>query len=707
MRMVAALNENIGEGAIQVQQTGVGGDAKIVYALLTGMVKDKVEYPVREYATNAWEVSPAGKPFEIDLPTRLNPQYRIRDFGPGISHKFMMSKYAKIGESTKDNDDEAVGGWGFGSKAGLAYLMRSDGAGSFTVISRYRGFRRIYIIGVNEAGKIQIQFMGEWPLDADDRGTGLEVSFAVRDEDCHRFRDHAQEILWSFHPRPSITPAIDFGKPRILHQGDGWTLYDPSTVPFSGPQVQLGPVMYALDTDLMPKTPMLTASTTIVFNAKIGSISVSASREDLQYDDRTEIGLRALFEHYKTDWLVKARKAVDAEPTYFKARWRAWDIADTLPNAGWGRGAMKEIGWRGFKFGEHLFGGDLNGRVKAARWPELKPSVYVPGSTVPFKNEWQIDAGTLEDRRVVIQHNSSRMLDRLTLAGLTEEKLLIVRCKRVDLDDVLNAMGQPEYVRLDDYKPAALPRGPNGERIKRPDTERKARLYDPVTGFTTTRFVDFSEEQFYMRAWGRGRKARQEIVVNGIRRDFKTSEHELPKLVRSIQENGVTFDDDNLVVILGEDDNVPDHWISFGDHLAELIDGVLDTTQVKPTIQWTYSTFPTRMREMLDYGLDLTKAPAVFRDIRDQVNDLMATRSTFVREDNAHDHLAKALLQLTGTDVKSVVKDPTQPVRELWNRTMQDYPLMPYLLEKVFYYGFNISSEYQRHFDHYWFVSQR
>jgi len=137
MRMVHAIQENATEGAMQVQQTGVGGDAKIVYALLTGMVSDKVVYPVREYATNAWEVSPAGKPFEVELPTTFNPQFTIRDFGPGISHKFAMKSYAKIGESTKDGDDDAVGGWGFGSKAALAYLMRSDGAGSFTVISRH------------------------------------------------------------------------------------------------------------------------------------------------------------------------------------------------------------------------------------------------------------------------------------------------------------------------------------------------------------------------------------------------------------------------------------------------------------------------------------------------------------------------------------------------------------------------------------------
>ncbi|MEH3065412.1 MAG: hypothetical protein PGN33_22635, partial [Methylobacterium radiotolerans] len=75
MRMVHALNETVGEGAQQVKQTGVGGDAKIVYALLTGMVSDKIVYPVREYATNAWEVSPPKKPFEIELPTRFNPQY--------------------------------------------------------------------------------------------------------------------------------------------------------------------------------------------------------------------------------------------------------------------------------------------------------------------------------------------------------------------------------------------------------------------------------------------------------------------------------------------------------------------------------------------------------------------------------------------------------------------------------------------------------
>ena len=691
MRMVHALNETVGEGAQQVKQTGVGGDAKIVYALLTGMVSDKIVYPVREYATNAWEVSPPKKPFEIELPTRFNPQYTIRDFGPGLPHSFMMNKYAKIGESTKDGDDDAVGGWGFGSKAALAYLMRSDGAGSFTVISRFRGFRRVYSIGVSEAGKIQISFLGEWVLDADDRGTGLEISFPVRDSDITRFHEHAKAVLWSFHPRPVITPAIDFGTPRVLHQGDGWTVYHADSVPFSGPQVMLGPVMYPINWSLAPNqaSDLVRHDTAIVFDAKIGTISVSASREALQYDDRTETGLRALFEHYDADWMAKARAAVDAQPTYFAARRKADEISRSLGDGGWR--LVGSIGWRGFAFHANLF--PEQGLAKVCTWPEMdgfrrrQPAATM--APLVFKADWQVNPGEIGSRKIVIQHATSRSLERFEAAGLMDTPCLWVRVKRADLDWALERMGRPEYIVLDDIK---LPPQPKGQREKRPESVKRRKVMDLASCSTWQELVDHDDELLYVRIAGRGKKLTYTLSFEGETREFNDRYKDaLGSILGKMRKNGLAdkIGSGMTCVVLGEDEAPQEHWISLGDHLVELLDEAIDPTQVAPTIPWSDASFPQLLRNIRDRKVDLGMAPQALRDMFYEMIALSKTHDQLVRDDNDHDRLAAVLLELTGTDLKTVAKDPTQPVRQAFNDLLKTHPMLSLILNHSEYSRYN------------------
>ena len=697
MRMVHAIQENHTEGAQTVKQTGVGGDAKIVYALLTGMVSDKVVYPVRETATNAWEVSPAGKPAEIELPTRFNPQFTIRDFGPGLPHRFMMERYPKIGDSTKDGDDNAVGGWGFGSKSPLAYLMRSDCAGSFTVISRYRGYRRTYIIGLGNNGKIQSQFMGEWPLEPEDRGTGLEVTFPVRPEDIQRFHDHAKAVYWSFEPRPRLSPAIDFGTPRVLHSGDGWTVYRAESVPFHGPQVKLGPVMYPINFDLVPygASKLIEEDTCIVFEAKIGSLSVNTSREALQYDDRTEAGLRVLFQHYDADWMTKAQAAVDAEPTYFDARRRAWIIGDSLGRNGWG--IVEKIGWRGFPFHADLF--PEGGKAKAACWPEVdgwrRKLPHAASTPVVFKADWKVNPGELQDRKVVIQHATNRSLERLEAAGLMDTPVLWVRVKRPDLDWALERMGRPEYIVLDDIK---LPKIPAGKREKRPENIKRRRFLEDNGLRTFTKLADLDEELIYVSCEGRGRNREILTEVDGTRRFFRPNTY--LSILSGCRTHGLI--DDLDVLVLNEDEKPRGHWINLGDYLSELIDAAIDPSQVAPVIPWGESSFPDLLRKIQRKSIDIGAAPQELRDIYYEMLAMLKTRTTLEREETVHDKLAALNLKITGTDIKSVAKNPTQPVNDRWNALVAKMPLLPMLLNGMAsYYHSSVTEDEQRRLDHY------
>lgn len=704
MKMVHATNETQSEGLTEVKQTGVGGDAKIVHALLTGMVKDKVIYPVREYATNAWEISPPKKPFEIDLPTKFNPEYRIRDFGPGLSHSFMMKRYGKIGDSTKDADDEAIGGWGFGSKSGLAYLLRADGCGQLNVTSRHKGFRRVYVIGVSEQGKIQTGFIGEWPLEAEDRGTGLEVSFAVRPDDINRFHECAQDVLWSFHPRPVITPAIDFGTPKILHKGDGWTLYDRRTVPFYGPQVQIGPVRYPIDMDLAPAiSGLVTEDDTIVFNAPVGTISVSASREALQYDDRTEAGLRTMFAHYEQDWMVKARAAVDAETRYFNAWWKAREIANSVGyERGWN--LVGQIGWRGFSFRDKLF--TAGGIAKPAiwgEWPNRKPR---GGDTYTFAPKWDVNPAELAQLKVVIQHNTARTLERIEAAGLIDERFLLVRCRKADREAVLERMGNPEYQLLDDTKLPKLP--PGSGKAKRPENLKRMRILSKDMKSSAGKLIDTDQEIVWVRAEGRGSRRYLNSTLDGETKRLGLDTAK--RYVNRLTEAGL-LDHDFEIVTLGDHEHPLPHWRSFADHIIELVDGALDVSQVAPVIPWNKDSFPQTLRYLRKYNVDLGCAPQAVRDVYYGMVSMGEYRKQLDREPTVHDSFAAILLELAGKDVKLKENDPTAPLREKWTEIVEQMPALPAIIEhykeqtydyKRQSYVYKLEDAGQKALDHYW-----
>ena len=84
----------------------------IVTMLRDSVYSNKVLAVLREYSTNAWDAHVSGeedygvsmlsqRPIEVHLPSKLAPELRIRDFGPGFSMEEIENIYISLGESTK------------------------------------------------------------------------------------------------------------------------------------------------------------------------------------------------------------------------------------------------------------------------------------------------------------------------------------------------------------------------------------------------------------------------------------------------------------------------------------------------------------------------------------------------------------------------------------------------------------------------------
>lgn len=109
---------------------------------------------LREWVSNAHDshvLAGQTKPVKVTLPTTLKKMLIVQDFGVGMSHEDFVNTYMFLGTSTKDEDNEGIGGFGIGSKSALAI------ADQYTVRTFKDGLENFYIIKRDSEGGISYQ----------------------------------------------------------------------------------------------------------------------------------------------------------------------------------------------------------------------------------------------------------------------------------------------------------------------------------------------------------------------------------------------------------------------------------------------------------------------------------------------------------------------------------------------------------------------
>lgn len=266
------------------------GWSHIASILRDQLYSDKILAPIREYSTNAMdahvEKGIKNRPIVVKLPNSLSPTFCVRDFGFGMSEDKVWDIFANYGESTKRNTNEQVGMLGIGSKSAFAY------GDSFLVISFQGGFKTTYALHVAGSKEGDIVKMGVGHTTEED---GIEVQIPVRKDDIKEFLTRAEKFFKHWDVMPIFEGGkIDMAPVEKLCQGEGWF------VPTKGgcSVVIMGNIAYALDrysikfsqngvnNDEESNLDRL-FNTGASFVVPIGSVDVAASRETLQYTDKT------------------------------------------------------------------------------------------------------------------------------------------------------------------------------------------------------------------------------------------------------------------------------------------------------------------------------------------------------------------------------------------------------------------------------------
>lgn len=275
--------------------------------LSSGLYSDKVGAVLREIGCNAMDAHIMGgcpdKPFQVKLPTPLDPSFYVKDWGPGLDDKELRELYTTYGWSSKQNNDDVTGAFGLGSKSPFAYtLQNEDSSDGFTVESAKNGVKRIYTCYIDDNGAPAISRLYEGPADAD-WPHGVKVTFPVQARDVSEFHEKARDIYRWFRVKPELLGAsfklesLDF-----KFNGEFFGLQpENASGALNSPCIIMGNVRYPINASRLRELTtceeaLLKAN--ITMNVPMGTVMMTPSREELEYTERTRRGLK--------EWLGKA-----------------------------------------------------------------------------------------------------------------------------------------------------------------------------------------------------------------------------------------------------------------------------------------------------------------------------------------------------------------------------------------------------------------
>jgi hypothetical protein len=287
------------------------GWAHLSTILRDSLYSDKILAPIREYSTNAMDAHvEAGKPKRpilVKLPNSLVPTFAVRDYGFGMSEDRIWEVFANYGESTKRNSNEQTGMLGIGSKSAFAYTD------NFTIVNYHRGIKSIFMCHVAGSAEGDLVRVSQEVTTEED---GLEIQIPVAAKDITTWIKKAQDFFryWTVIPEFEGN-TVDIQKIETLFDGDGWYI----TKDQDSPKILMGNICYPIDAYQVDQSLYrLYNNTGIVLKASIGDVDIAASREGLQYTERTKAYLSKRGTLISDEFQKTIQSEIDACKTNFE-----------------------------------------------------------------------------------------------------------------------------------------------------------------------------------------------------------------------------------------------------------------------------------------------------------------------------------------------------------------------------------------------------
>lgn len=282
--------------------------SQLIMDVLAKLYDNPVEAAIREYVSNAYDANvEAGstEPVHLHVPTEDEPYLEVSDTGNGLDYLGIVSVFANFGTSTKRDSNEFIGGFGIGSKSGLAI---SD---KIHVSSVCNGLLNEFVIE-RKNGILQTRFIVENKETTSPSGTTVTVNVKydfVCDTNTFALAKYHYVIQgWSTkelivtNAKPAKYIDINMNDnrvPDVFHKIPGAETWlsrlqiDTSETYYANQYVRIGRVLYKIPDNIVKKLPDdiydKIQFTSMIHDVPIGTLPVTYSREKLDVSEKKTV----------------------------------------------------------------------------------------------------------------------------------------------------------------------------------------------------------------------------------------------------------------------------------------------------------------------------------------------------------------------------------------------------------------------------------
>ncbi|MES0134459.1 hypothetical protein NKJ88_05750 [Mesorhizobium sp. M0016] len=649
-------------------------NAMLFDTVINGIYADKIRAPFREITTNARDGHAAkgnlDQPFDVFLPSVLEPTFKVRDYGISLTHEQIMGLYSTMFASSKRGSNLEVGNKGLGSKSPWAYTS------VFTVIAYLGEYKRTYSAFIGTDGVPQIALLDMCETTEPD---GIEVSFPVKVEDVARFRAVAPDVLFGFDPFPNIlNEQFVRPEPVVLYQGDGWTLYDKTTVPFDGLMARQGCVLYPISA-----APLDIATTlfnwAVMIDFPIGDLEVATSREALGYDSRTVATLTKRINDTIAGMTDMLKDEVGAAASYLEAcailaEGKAFNspkkaLFDLVGNhLTWGGKALREmITCDAHRFGAHaseLFAGRIamgELRKSVAHRPGLISAIYRTPKEMLETLVYVEFEGT--------RFGPSRMRQAI-MDNVDKKDIIWIRANDLETASrMLQDLGNPVWIDLSIVEPLKWISGPKTEARRlqymspTDSVQRQSNLsarYDTLIP---------TEDMFFVKQDG------ADFFLNGSR----LSKVQLHNAINGLMKAGVIARGEQIYLLNKASQKILDDvdMIDLGEFAKEKLGNMVDASTLRlPESGWTVTERVANCRKALVADVPV---PVGIKSVCQMVvDDADAPKDTM-----ASDHPLMEVYRRYYPTEYSRAASRADPVVQAYQEMLEEFPLFNHTISNT------------------------
>lgn len=169
---------------------------KIIW-LVINQYKYKIRTSLQEIISNAIDAqvdaNNTDRPLKISLPTKLEPTFKLRDYGTGMTPKVINKIYSSMGASGSSHTNDKKGGFGIGGKSPLGFCDQ------YTIRTIVNGTQWTYIVHKNELGGIDITPVGE---ESTNEENGTELIIPSSHDQISEFKKGAIRATYFWETQP-------------------------------------------------------------------------------------------------------------------------------------------------------------------------------------------------------------------------------------------------------------------------------------------------------------------------------------------------------------------------------------------------------------------------------------------------------------------------------------------------------------------------